>query len=130
PPIPGFPPVGCVMTFSEILQTKIAVLSYDAVIAASAFRHNATVVDIFTLVNNVALRGVDVGNRHITLDSLGGCISLDGMHPTTTGYAIILKDLITTMNRQSGTNTPPVSVEQVVKTDCLVFPNSCPLPLH
>jgi len=122
PPPVGFPPVPCVMTANEIIQTKIAVLAYNAVIAFSAFRHNVTVVDIFSLVNRVAFLGVEVNGRRINLDFMNGFSSLDRMHPTNTGYAIIANEFIKTMNRHLDADIPAVSVEQVAKTDPL-FPH-------
>ncbi len=121
PPIPGFPPIACIMTADEILQTRLTVAAYNAIIADSAFHHNAAVVDIFSLVNSVAFNGVQISGRRINLDFLNGFVSLDGMHPTNTGYAIIANEFIKTMNRQMAAGIPPVSVERVAQTDPL-FP--------
>jgi hypothetical protein len=52
--------------------------------------------------------------------------SLDGVHPTNTGYAIIANEFIKTMNRSLRTNIPYVSVAQVSQTDPLIFPESDP----
>ena len=52
---------------------------------------------------------------------LGGLFSLDGIHPTNTGYAILANAVINAMNQQFHSNVPLVSVDQrVAKTDPLV----------
>ena len=57
---------------------------------------------------------------------MGGLFSLDGIHPTNTGYAIIANEFIKAMNRSLAAGIPPVSVEQVSKTDPLIFPDGHP----
>jgi hypothetical protein len=102
------------------------VLAYNAVIALEAALNHATLVDIYSLVNNLAENGAKVGNRTLTTAFMGGLFSLDGIHPTNTGYAIIANEFIKTINRSLGTDIPAVSVEQVSQTDPLIFPASDP----
>src|ERR1035437_1877130 len=64
------------------------------------------------------------GGQRLTTGFMGGLFSLDGIHPTNTGYAIIANEFIKTMNRSLLAGIPPVSVEQVNKTDPLIFPES------
>ena len=78
-------------------------------------------VDIHTLSVRIRDFGVEVNGKRLTNAFLDGLYSLDGIHPTTTGYAIIANEFIKTMNRQLDTNIPPISIEQVAKTDPLVF---------
>jgi hypothetical protein len=109
-------------TLSEIRET---VIEYNIAIAIEAALDGATVVDIYSLVNNLAANGVMVDGHELTTAFGGGLFSLDGIHPTNTGYAIIANEFITTMNRSLGTNIPPISLEEVSKTDPL-FPNGVP----
>ena len=95
-------------------------------IAQEAADNHATLVDIYSLINDLAANGVVVGGQKLTTDFMGGLFSLDGVHPTNTGYAIIANEFIKTMNRSLHTGIPPVSVEQVSKTDPLIFPDSNP----
>ena len=85
--------------------------------------NGATLVDIWTLVSNLAANGVEVNGQKLTTSFGGGLFSLDGVHPTNTGNAIIANEFIKTMNRSLQTGIPPVSVQQVAKTDPL-FPNN------
>jgi hypothetical protein len=79
-------------------------------------------VDIYSLINDLAANGVVVGGQKLTTEFMGGLFSLDGIHPTNTAYAIIANEFIKTMNRSLRAGIPPVSIEQVSKTDPLIFP--------
>lgn len=98
-----------------------AVREYNAIIAADAPRFGAVVVDFNDVLADIAQKGYEVGGQRLTAAFLGGLFSLDGIHPTNTGYAILANEVIKTMNRELHTGIPPVSVEQVMKTDPLVF---------
>jgi hypothetical protein len=56
----------------------------------------------------------------VTLDYLGGFFTLDAVHPTNTGHAIIANEWIKTMNNRLGMNIPSVSVDQIAQNDPLV----------
>ena len=58
----------------------------------------------------------------MTTAFLGGLFSLDGIHPTNTGYAILANEYIQTINRALDAEISPVSVEQVSKADPLLPP--------
>ena len=64
-------------------------------------------------MNNLAANGVEVGGQRLTTNFMGGFFSLDGVHPTNTGYAIIANEFIKTMNRSIQAGIPPISIEQV-----------------
>jgi len=115
-----------VIRAARLLQIRAFVLAYNAVIAGEAALNRATLVDIYSLVNDLAENGAKVGNRTLTTAFMGGLFSLDGIHPTNTGYAIIANEFIKTINRSLNTDILPVSVEQVSQTDPLIFPASDP----
>jgi lysophospholipase L1-like esterase len=104
-----------------VAQAKQAVSDFNSVIAALAGQNGAVVVDINGLVADLAKKGYEVGGHRLTTAFLGGLFSLDGIHPTNTGYAILANEVIKTMNRQLHSGIPPISVEQVAKKDPLVF---------
>jgi lysophospholipase L1-like esterase len=91
-----------------IASAQAAVTEYNQTIASTAAQFGAIVVDINGLFNGISRSGYVVGNRHLTTGFLGGLISLDGIHPTNTGYAILANNVIATMNSQMGTNIPLV----------------------
>ncbi len=109
---------------AALAQIRADVLAYNAEIANQAAANGATLVDIYSLVNDLAANGVEVGGQRLTTAFMGGLFSLDGVHPTDTGYAIIANEFIKTMNRSISVGIPPVSIEQVSKNDPLIFPES------
>jgi hypothetical protein len=109
-----------VIRTATLNQIRIDVIAYNIVIATEALLHHATLVDIYSLVNNLAANGIEVGGQRLTTGFLGGLFSLDGVHPTNTGYAIIANEFIKTMNSSISAGIPPISVEQVSKTDPLI----------
>ena len=111
-----------VIRAARILQIRATVVAYNIAIAIEAAFSGATLVDIYSLVNNLADHGVVVNGRTLTTDFMGGLFSLDGVHPTNTGYAIIANEFIKTMNRSLRTNIPLADVGLVSLTDPLIFP--------
>jgi hypothetical protein len=122
--IPGLPgtDVPCVMTSSEAAVIRTTVLAYNLVIASQAYTHNAVLVDINSLIDKVDSSGYAIrDSEKLTLDYLGGFISLDAMHPTNSGHAVIANEWIRTMNNRLGLNIPSVNVAAVAAADPLVF---------
>ena len=105
---------------SLIAHTQAAVVDFNQVIADTARHFGAVVVDVNGLFAQLAKNGITVGGHHLTTQFFGGLFSLDGIHPTNTGYAILANETIKTMNTQLHTGIPPISVEQVAKTDPLI----------
>ena len=120
-PLPDSGPQGpIVIRAARILQIRATVVAYNIAIAINAAFSGATLVDIYSLVNNLADHGVVVNGRTLTTDFMGGLFSLDGVHPTNTGYAIIANEFIKTMNRSLRTNIPLADVGLVSLTDPLI----------
>ncbi len=68
-------------------------------------------MDIHSSFSNIAQHGYIVGSDTLTTDYVtGGIISLDGIHPTSRGYAIIANLMIDVINDQWNANIPNVSV--------------------
>jgi GDSL-like Lipase/Acylhydrolase len=122
-----------VRSASLIAQAQTAVHDYNLIIAAAAAKVGAVVVDLNKLFEGIAANGYDVNGHHLTNLYLGGIFSLDAVHPTNTGYALLANAFIDKMNCELHTNIPPVNVEQVAATDPLIcLPGSpdptCPVP--
>lgn len=111
-----------VLRAARIAQIRATVIGYNIVIAIQAAINGAPLVDIWSLVNNLSANGVVVNGQKLTTGFGGGLFSLDGVHPTNTGDAIIANEFIKTMNLSLQTGIPFISVDQVAKTDPL-FPN-------
>ena len=110
-----------VRSASLIAQAKKAVQQYNQIINDTACLFSATVVDVNGTLNNIALHGYNVNGHHLTTQYLGGIFSLDGVHPTNTGYAILANAYIDAMNKSLRTNITPVNISAVAKGDPLIF---------
>jgi phospholipase/lecithinase/hemolysin len=126
----GTLPPGYVLSRDEVAQVRNAMQSFNNVIATVAREKGAPLVDTNALTSRLFERGYVAGGQRLTTSFLGGLYSLDGVHPTNTGYAIIANEFIRTMNKQLGTDIPPVSIEQVKAADPLVLPGVGHPPGH
>jgi phospholipase/lecithinase/hemolysin len=116
-PLPG----GAVLTSAEVAVIRARVDSFNAIIAEQAAAHGAALVDIHSLVETLSDRGYVVGGQRLTTDFLGGLFSLDAVHPTNTGYAIIANEFIKTLDTQTAAGIPPVNVREIQRNDPLVL---------
>jgi hypothetical protein len=114
--------IPCVLTAADALKVRSAVSCYNLIIAAESYLHGALMVDIKSLVDDLYQNGYSVNGETLNLDFLGGITSLDGVHPTNTGYAIIANRFINTINSAWGTRIADVSVSNIESSDPLVFP--------
>jgi hypothetical protein len=113
--------VPCRLTATDAIAYRLAIAAYNITIAIEAAKHKAVLVDIYSLVNELHENGYQAGSKHLTTDFLGGLFSLDGVHPTNTGHAIVANQFIQTMNQKLATSIPAVNVLQVEQNDPLVF---------
>lgn len=115
-------PIPCVLTAKDAAALRLVIDSYNAVIAIESLTHGALMVDIHTLVDQISANGYSIGGgKTLTTSFLGGLFSLDGIHPTNTGYGIIANTFIQAMNGSLKTNLAPVNVPAIAATDPLVF---------
>ena len=112
-----------VLTAAEAATVKQQVAAYNSVIATQAKNVGATLVDINALFNQVAANGVTINGVTGTTAFLGGIFSLDGIHPTNTGYALIANYFIDAMNAAFSTKIPDVALGPVAASDPLWPPN-------
>jgi hypothetical protein len=104
-----------------ISQVSDAVVAFNKTIKTEAQRYNAVVVDVNKLFSTIAKKGYDVNGVHLTTGFLGGIFSLDGIHPTNTGYGIIANAYIDALNKDLGTALAPVDLGQIASQDPLIF---------
>lgn len=122
-PVPGLgaSQIPCVLTAQDATTLRTAIDGYNAAIKTEAAAHGAVLVDIHGLVDRLHTQGIQIGGQQLTTDFLGGLFSLDGFHPTNTGYAVIANDFIDTMNSQLGTQIPDVSLTNVMWLDPFTY---------
>ncbi len=102
-----------VLDSSEVATTEQAIQGFNQVIGAFAAGHSNRValVDAYSTFNDFAKygyvgQGVDLTNSYIT----GGFFGLDGVHPTSQGYAYVANIFIQAINQRFGANIPLVSI--------------------
>ena len=117
-PLPG----SAVVTAAEAATIHDYVVAYNQIIADEAAAHGIPVADINNLLSDIKRKGIVVGGQRLTADYLGGIFSLDGIHPTNTGYAVVANEFIKTMNRRFAAGIAPVSIVNIAKDDPLVLP--------
>jgi lysophospholipase L1-like esterase len=115
-----------VLTAAEVVTVKAQVTAFNGVIAQQAKSVNATLVDINALFSRVATSGITINGYTGTNGFLGGVFSLDGIHPTNTGYAVVANTFIDTMNASFGTKIPDIDLTSITAADPLWPPNLVP----
>jgi hypothetical protein len=119
--ITGPLPANLVLDADEVTQIQRAVHAFNKIIEKHAKANGAAVVDVHDLLEVAGKRGLVVGSHRLTTDFLGGLFSLDGIHPTNTGYAILANEFIETLNSRFDARIPEVDEQEVLQTDPLVF---------
>jgi hypothetical protein len=95
-----------VLDANEIALVREYVDAYNTTIKAAAASKGLALVDMYTVLNNIkkglVIDGISVNSSFIT----GGIFSLDGVHLTPRGYAIVANEFIKAINAQYGSTIP------------------------
>jgi lysophospholipase L1-like esterase len=108
---------------AEIAQVQATVDQYNAAIAQQVSSAGGILVDIHGFFQGLAQNGVTINGIPATTAFLGGLFSLDGTHPTNTGYALIANQFIAAINTGLKTNITAVDVSSIASSDPLFPPN-------
>src|SRR5205823_7039377 len=108
---------------AEAVNVHAQVTPLNQRIATQAQTANATLIDINALFKQVSASGLTINGYTGTTSFLGGFFSLDGIHPTNTGYAVVANKFIDTMNTAISTKIPDVALGPVAAADPLWPPN-------
>lgn len=104
------------LAFDETEQTTAinAVAAFNASIVTVAAAQSAIVVDINAFFTTIKANGISVPGERFTADYVtGGLFSLDGVHPSSKGAAIIANEFIRVMNAKWGMNIADVEVVKI-----------------
>jgi lysophospholipase L1-like esterase len=119
--------VGDFLTDAFAAQVQGLNNAYNQAIDAAAHSTGAPLVDIKTYIDTIAADGgIPVNPSCCTLAFGGGIFSLDGLHPSNTGYALIANQFILTINAAYKTNIPVLTNAQITaisETDPYAPPN-------
>ena len=92
-----------VLTKDEIAEVKKATDAYNITIEAIAKQKGLAFVDSKVVMNQLSSGGVKFGNYTISSTYVtGGAFSLDGVHPSARGYALIANKFVEAINTTYG----------------------------
>jgi hypothetical protein len=126
PPLPA----DVVLDAGEVARIRAATKAFNKFIAKQAEEHGAALFDVHGFFNQVAAEGIVVDGTTLTTDFLGGLFSLDGVHPTDIGYALLANEFIEVMNAHFGAAIPPLGDDElatILENDPLVFAAPAPV---
>jgi hypothetical protein len=87
-----------VLSPSQITNIQQQVVLYNNVIAQAAAAEGFGLADIYTTVNNIIADPITLEGFTITTGYNGGAFSLDGIHPSDSGYALFANTFINAYN--------------------------------
>ena len=87
-----------------------AITGYNEVIAEAAAEHNLALVDMHGMMERLKTGMVVDGNNYSSTFISGQVLSLDGIHATPRGYAIIANEFIRAINAKYQAAIPLVNV--------------------
>jgi GDSL-like Lipase/Acylhydrolase len=100
-----------VLDENEVALTQSYVNSYNATIKSIAAANGLAVFDAYTFLNNLKEHGLVVDGVSLSSGYIsGGIFSLDGVHLTPRGYAIVANEFIKAINTKYGSNIPLANV--------------------
>ena len=100
-----------VLTKAEVAEVKVATDAYNATIKSIADAKGLAFVELKSVTDQLASGGI-VYNGFTTTSTFvtGGMFSLDGVHPSPRGYAIIANLFTSAINAKFGSNLKNVNV--------------------
>jgi lysophospholipase L1-like esterase len=111
-----------VLSIAEQATVRAQVTAFNEVIASNAKAAGATLVDINALFAQTTANGIVENGIPGNTTFLGGVFSLDGIHPTNTGFAVIANKFIDTINSSLGKTYADVDVPSIAAVDPLYPP--------
>jgi lysophospholipase L1-like esterase len=120
-------PASLVVPDAVATQVKALNAAYNQAIAQAASSTGAPLVDINKQFESIVANGgiyTGAGPNCCSLVYGGGFFSLDGLHPSNTGYAVLANDFITTIDASFGMSIPQVNVATISASDPYVLANA------
>jgi len=115
-------PAEYILDASEIAVAKQAVADFNSTITNICSANNIPVVDVNHFMNDVAANGLEYNGFTFTSKMVtGGLFSYDGVHPSTSGYAVIANLWIDKINENFNASIPNV--------DVIKYMNDIPAPV-
>ncbi|MCP4391540.1 MAG: G-D-S-L family lipolytic protein, partial [Gammaproteobacteria bacterium] len=99
-----------VLTEAEVAIVEAARVQFNAAIKAAADGDPTLVLfDAAAKLTELNTSGINYGSGGVSSTfAQGGAFSLDGVHPTARGYAVIANEIMKVIEEAFGANIPPV----------------------
>jgi hypothetical protein len=95
-------------------QLRARIAHFNEILLAETARYpRVHVVDVAAKVQDVFAHGLQVGGQTLSPAPFGGLLSLDSMHFSDTGYAVLANAFIDEINRVLGTDVPRLDLAAV-----------------
>ena len=100
-----------VVTPEEAMMIDNAIAGFNATIAALATQYDVALVDANALFDDLVANGFTQADGSVVTAAFatGGGFSLDGIHPSPRGYAILANAFTAAINAKYGSNMPMVN---------------------
>jgi hypothetical protein len=102
-----------VLDASEVQTIESTIQQYNQIIAQDAAAVKMPVLNINALLEYVHQNGLPLGSITLTTRYNGGMFSLDGVHPSNIGHAIIANAFLKTANSAFHLNAPLLTSAQI-----------------
>ncbi|MBI2618904.1 MAG: SGNH/GDSL hydrolase family protein [Ignavibacteriales bacterium] len=107
-------PSSVVLDSDEIAIAQAAVSSFNAAIASVAAARGVALFDANALLKKANTEGYSIAGERFTSQYVaGGLFSLDGVYPSSRGYAIVANEMIAVLNQHYGMSIPLVDISTV-----------------
>ncbi|MCK4358371.1 MAG: SGNH/GDSL hydrolase family protein [Candidatus Cloacimonetes bacterium] len=107
-------PDALVLDEDEIATIVDVTNSYNNTISDLATANDFVLVDIYTFFNEIAASVYSADGLDFTTEYIkGGLFSLDGVHPTSRGYAIVANKFIETINAEFDAEIPYIYIPTI-----------------
>jgi lysophospholipase L1-like esterase len=107
-------PDALILDASEISTAKTATASFNSTIASVANAKGFGLVDINSFFNTIALQGLyENGIGFSAQYFVGGLFSLDGVHPTSRGQAVLANEFLKVINNKFGASYSLVNIAAI-----------------
>jgi hypothetical protein len=102
-----------VLTVDESAQVRVATDAYNVSIKSIADSKGLAFIDVKVLLTSLSTTGIVSNGFTLTSSyAVGGMFSLDGVHPSPRGYALIANYFSDAINTKFGSTLPKVNVGQ------------------
>jgi lysophospholipase L1-like esterase len=104
-----------VLDSTEIQTIQQSIAAFNQSIADHAAQIHASVVDVNSLFNNLAKNPPVIDSVRLTRRYLGGLFSLDGVHPSNIGHAILANAFIASIDGYYNLSIPQISAANLTR---------------